>query len=342
MSRARRAKRRPSLLRRVARVLGAAIILILVGWTAAGIWFVHHPRAWIEAKCLEWPYYATKALLWVGNPAGDLTDSIGLTGSDAVQITTRPAPSGSTLFAGIPVRRNSNAPNDIQVLDRGEFVIGWSPSLRHPVWCAYHVPAPAKFEVGERPSFKKDKSAQFSPKAGDYAKTGYDRGHLAPNYAITSRFGPEAQSKTFLMSNVAPQTPSLNRGVWREIEHRIAELWTARYGEIWVIVGCISNGRETLSGNDVDVPTKFYQIVVAQHGSEVRALAVLIEQRLPWRAWPARYIVSIDEVERASGFDFLEELPDDIEDALESEVPTRLWPVRLRDVLRIPAIHNAR
>jgi hypothetical protein len=47
-----------------------------------------------------------------------------------------------------------------------------------------------------------------------------------------------------MMSNIAPQSPALNRGVWRDVEHRIADLWTARYGEIWVVVGCISGAGQ--------------------------------------------------------------------------------------------------
>ena len=44
------------------------------------------------------------------------------------------------------------------------------------------------------------------------------------NHAIESRYGAEEQEKTFMMSNIAPQSPVLNRGVWRNVEHRIADL----------------------------------------------------------------------------------------------------------------------
>ena len=116
--------------------------------------------------------------------------------------------------------------------ERGEFRIGWSPSLRHPVWVAYHVPRTARHEAGKRPNFQKDKGVASSPQPKDYANSGYDRGHMAPNHAIVTRFGPEIQRRTFQMTNVAPQRPGLNRGPWREMEQRISELWTSAYGEI--------------------------------------------------------------------------------------------------------------
>ena len=320
---------------------GAVFLFILLIWAWAALWFVHHPRAWLEAHCASWPRLVTAPLLWMGEPLGDVTDAVGLTGEDAVQTTDRPAPSDSVLFAGLPVRRSSPAPKDIVVLDKGEFKVGWSPSLRHPVWVAYHVPAAAISEAGKRPGFKQDKDAANSPTAAHYAKTGYDRGHMAPNYAIATRFGREAQNRTFLMSNVTPQTPRLNRGVWRDIEHRIAELWTHRWGEIWVIVGCISNEPRKLADTDIDIPTRFYQVVVAQNGNEIRAMAMLVEQNVPWKAWPTRYLVSIDELEELTGFDFLADLEDVTEDALEAQLPSRLWPICFGDLLDLVRLRTS-
>lgn len=330
----RKKKSRRQILKPLSLISGAVFLLILTLWAWASLWFVHHPRAWLEERCRSWPRLATHALLWMGEPLGDVTDGIGLTGADAVQVIDRPAPTDKVLFAGTPVRRSAPAPEDITILDRGDFCIGWSPRLRHPVWVAYHVPASARYESGKRPNFKKDPAIGSSPTAAHYAKTGYDRGHMAPNFAIATRFGPEAQSKTFLMSNISPQTPALNRGLWRDIEHRIAELWSNRWGELWIIVGCISDGQETLSGTDIDVPTWFYQVIVAQDGNEVRAMALLLEQNVPWKGWPTRYLVTIDELEELTGLDFLADLPDDIEDALEAQRPTRLWPIRFSDILR--------
>jgi endonuclease G len=191
----------------------------------------------------------------------------------------------------------------------------------------------AKNEVGKRPGFTQDRSVPSAPKPGDYTKSGYDRGHMVPNYAIITRYGEEARRKTFKMSNIAPQTPALNRGVWREIEHRIADLWTARYGEIWVIVGSVSDvGGETISGTGIDVPSAYYQIIIAQEGMNVRALAMLFDRDVAWREWAARNIVSIDELEKLTGLDFNPELPAFIQDPLEAETPSRLWPIRLRDI----------
>ena len=327
--------------RRRARILSVVLVAVLAVWGATGEWYVHHPRKWLDRKAQSLPGIVVAPLLWLGNPLADVTDALGWTGHDAVYEYDTDAPEGEVFFAGAPARVGAPAPRDIRVIRRGEFVIGWSDSLRHPVWCAYHVAKDAKFDAGTRPSFRIDRSVPAAPRPDDYVKSGYDRGHMAPNYAIMTRYGEDERRKTFLMSNIAPQTPALNRGVWREVEHRIADLWAARYGEIWVVVGCISpqpGSGGTVGGTDIDVPTAFYQVIVAQEGMDVRAMAMLFGQDVAWNEWAARNLVSIDELEQLTGLDFNPELPSFIQDPLEAELPSRLWPVRLRDMLRLVAV----
>jgi endonuclease G len=333
---ARKKRRTSSRSRRIAFFLALFLVAVLFLWGYAGSWFVHHSRSWIARHCETWPRIVTAPLLWMGNPVADITDALGWTGHDAVYEYDTEAPEGEVAFAGLPRRVGSPAPGDIRILDRGEFKIGWSDRLRHPVWVAYHVPALAPHKVGPRPNFRKDRDIPASPPAGSYDRSGYDRGHMAPNFAIASRFGESQQRETFLMSNIAPQSPSLNRGVWRNVEHRIAELWTERWGEIWVVVGCVSptEGHETLSGTDIDVPEKFYQVVVAQDGLDVRAFAVVFDQSVPYDAWPTRSLITIDELEEMTGLDFLPDLPDFIQRPLESELPSRLWPIRPGDIFK--------
>ena len=320
--------------RKASLVLAFVISAVAAVYAAVGVWFVHHPREWVISQQEKHPLLSA-ALLWVGNPVGDITDALNMTGRDVVYEYDEMAPHGSVLFAGSPVRTSSKAPSDIRILDRGEFIIDWSDSLRHPVWCAYHVVKDASHIERERPNFTKDKQVPLCPNPKDYYKSGYDRGHMAPNHAIASRYGEAQQKLSFLMTNVAPQTPQLNRGVWRVLEHRIADLWTARYGEIWVVVGCTpSKDGEKIPGTDIDVPSAFYQVIIAQEGLDIRMLATYFPAETKWNAWAARHIISVDELEEITGLDFNPDLPDFIERPLEAELPTRLWPIRASDIFR--------
>ena len=319
--------------RRVAWIASIALALAAVACCAVGDWFVHHPREWLE----EHRAFYTAPLWYFGNRTAFVTDAIGWTGHDAVYDFDEPAPTNEVFFAGAPERTGAPAPSDIVTLHRGEFAIGWSPSLRHPVWAAYHVVKDARFDALKRPNFQKDRSVASSPAANDYARSGYDRGHLVPNRAIVTRYGPDEQEKTFLMTNIAPQRPALNRGPWREMEQRISDLWTARYGEIWVVVGTVSPAaeRKTLEHASINVPTQFYMLIAAQDDDGVRALAVMLPQTAEVSDFPVHNIVTINELEAATGLRFFPDMPKFLARPLKADRPTRLWPVRLRDIVKL-------
>ncbi len=56
------------------------------------------------------------------------------------------------------------------------------------------------------------------------------------------------------------------------------------------------------------------------------------DKRVPWHEWAARHVISIDEPEEMAGLDFLPDLPKFIQDPLEAETPSRLWPIKARDI----------
>ena len=335
-ARARRKKKPPlPRFRLWARLASGALLLGGLALGVAGDFYVHHPADWLAARRSP----LTAPLEYFGDRAAFITDALGWTGRDAVNTPDDPPPSGQITFAGDPVRVGAPAPADLVVLDRGEYRIGWSPSLRRPVWAAYHVPRDAPHAAGRRPNFQKDRSVATSPAPRDYERSGYDRGHMVPNHAIATRFGPDAQRKTFQMTNIAPQRPGLNRGPWRELEQRIADLWTAKYGEIWVVVGAIpparGKARTKLGPSAIDVPEKYYMVIASQTEDSVRVLAVLLDQTASRRDFLRRSIVSVKEIERLTGLDFFPDMQKSLQSALEASVPTRLWSIRALDILKL-------
>ena len=323
--------------RLLARVISVATLALFLGLCVLGDWYVHHPREWLQ----ENKGLLTAPLEYLGDRTALLTDGLGWTGHDAVYESDDPVPEGQVFFAGAPVRTGAPAPADIVTLNRGEFVLGWSPSLQHPVWAAYHVVPEARFsmDLNNRPNFQKDRNVANSPSADAYTRSGYDRGHMVPNRAIVTRYGPDEQKKTFLMTNIAPQKPALNRGPWRELEQRIVELWTAKYGEIWVVVGTVpSPSREKLPNSSVSIPSHYYMLMLAQTPDGVRALAVLLSQDDGIGCFPVHSIVTINELEEMTGLDFLPDMPGFLKKPLKADRPTRLWPVRLLDILKLVLI----
>jgi endonuclease G len=112
--------------------------------------------------------------------------------------------------------------------------------------------------------------------------------------------------------------------VRRRVPHR--RTLARRYGNVWVIVGALSTPGRTKLPSGIDVPDAFYQLVVSQENGKLRAFALCMPQTLRRRTPVRTTLISVDDLEKLTGFDFLADLPDDVENRLESQTPTRLWP----------------
>jgi len=101
----------------------------------------------------------------------------------------------------------------------------------------------------------------------NYSRTGYDRGHNAPNAAFN--YNRSIQKQTFLMSNIAPQKPQLNRRLWAKIE-RFVRYEAKKYGKVRVITGvCGSLGHIK---NNVNIPKWWYKIIFRPDGKIISFL----------------------------------------------------------------------
>ncbi len=317
---------------RIIRCLTLPFALILL----ATNWYVHQPRYWQQIQAQHLPPPLAEWAARIGNASADLTDALGLTGRDAEVPFATPLPTNQLACAGLPKRIGGPAPDEIVVLKKTGFTIGYSPALRHPLWAVYQTYPVVSAEWLPRPSgFKPDPQAKRSPLHKEYTKSGYDRGHIVPNLAIASRHGKAAQLETFLTSNICPQRSGLNQGPWYELEYRISEIWPNNMGTVWVIAGAIPSPEDKRLRTGIGVPTAFYQIVVAQHGERLQAFAAYMPQTIRRRAYARSTLVSIDELERITGLDFLAALPDDAETPLEAATPTRLWPTGFDGCFRL-------
>ncbi|MBR4172574.1 MAG: DNA/RNA non-specific endonuclease [Kiritimatiellae bacterium] len=323
-----------SLLRRPFSSLGTILLALLVGSN----WFVHRSHAQRENFRVRNPRLSSFLQLW-GNATADLTDAWGLTGHDAISSPARPLATNSFQEVGFPTTQkgNRNAPQDLVTLHKKGFTIGYSPSLRRPVWVAYRsFPyQTAATNPENRPKgFRSDPDAPNCPRPSDYTRSGYDRGHMAPNLAIASRFGQSAQEDTFLLSNICPQRPGLNQGPWYEMEYRIAEIWPECHGTIWVIVGAIPSPRKKLKG--IDVPAGFYQVLLCQkQDGTLQALAVSMPQTASRHTYARSFLISIRELENRCGLNFFPNLPVKIQQDLETTEATRLWRTGFSGIFRV-------
>ena len=208
------------------------------------------------------------------------------------------------------------------------YSVGYDDSLPSPRWSSYRV-FPYKDVHLERPStFKADVRTTARVTTAEFVRSGYDRGHLSPNYAISVCYGEEAQKETFLLSNIVPQVHALNAGLWKDLEQRIVRRYVERYGTVWVQVGPVFTEPAAQKVGRIPVPSAFWMVVSEYERDQrgLRAIAYLIPHDETWRDRElTRYVVSIRKVEALTGLDFFPKLPKATQDRLESTPAPRAW-----------------
>lgn len=298
--------------------------LLLAALFGAGGWYLLQPetrQADVRAAALNCLDHDKRV-----SPLDLLADVWALYYSEEpVAVTLPPGRPDSAVLAGgaRPARPNLGQ----RVLTNAGYVVGYSDALRSPLWVSYRVWDLARLPVPPpRPDrFLTDNRTAARIRSDDYSGSGYDRGHLAPNYAIATRFGVAGQLETFLLSNIVPQTHSLNAGLWKELELRAATSYPARFREIWVMAGPVFGPQPARLRGSVPVPAACWMVMVDLCEGRLRAQAFILPQDAPAHAGLSAYLASIDKIEAETGLDLLPELPDDAEAVLEARTASRVW-----------------
>jgi len=180
---------------------------------------------------------------------------------------------------------------------------------------------------------------QAAPNDATYRGSGYDRGHLCMK-SHAWRLGREADRGSHTILNACPQVPSFNRGIWLGLELLTGE-WADIYGRVWVVAGPVFYpDREVKTIGDegevpADIPHAFYKVVVRENPAGNLAVLAFLFPHFPpgdktnWRKRTGAllpYLVSVDQIEKLTGLDFLARLPDEVEAGLESVPGSSLWP----------------
>lgn len=306
---------------RALRRTKAFLLLNVAAWAGMGGWYLFQPPArQAEVAALVRNAFDGRKGITAVDVAWDLWQ---LYYSD--DYVRGLAPGDRThVYGGAPVPVGSATAQ--RVLVNTGFVVGYSDELGNPLWAAYRVRDVPDLTPPPRPeAFVPDLRTVARVDPALYSGSDYDRGHLAPNYAIATRYGRRAQEETFQMSNIIPQRRALNAGVWRHLEQRIATSYPGRFGEVWAFAGPVFGSKPPRLRRKVAVPEACYMILLDESDGRLRAQAFIFPQDTPPGAELDRHLTSVDEIERRTGLDFLTELPDDLENALESKRAERAW-----------------
>ncbi len=207
-----------------------------------------------------------------------------------------------------------------QLLHRTGYIVSYNHQWKQPNWVSYELlESELNGNAKRNDRFITDKEVKGTPvKTQDYTRSGYDRGHMAP--AADLKWSEHSIKESFLLSNICPQTPELNRGRWKELEELIRE-WVIQDSALLIACGpIITDNPQTIGHNQVAVPTRFFKAVVALYHGEPRGIGFIFENNN--KRQPSLYAlaVPIDSIEQASDIDLFYNLPDNIENQVESNL----------------------
>jgi endonuclease G len=245
------------------------------------------------------------------------------------------------LYQGTPQLISATNMNTwFRIFRNNGFILGYSDLRGNPLWVEYALtPVDENMPHLKRPNhFQTDWRSINRVDHEDYTKSGYDRGHNAPNHAMSMLYGRYGQADSFLMTNVSPQKPKLNQQVWQRLEEMELSFFAKNFGKVWVITGPIfsDNSERMPSSWRVTIPRAFYKIYVTEEtdSKPAFALAFVVPQTVSGKEQLSSFITTIDAIEVQTGLDFLADFDDKIEAHLEGVLEVAPW--NLNAISKLP------
>jgi len=257
----------------------------------------------------------------------------GVTAGIDAQPTT--GDNSNTLF-GNPSGATSVLPDNF-LIDQKYYVESYSSSRGTPNWVSWHLDVAdfngASSRLDNFAGFTGLPTGAFQVQSNSYSGSGFDRGHNTPSADRTS--STNANSATFLMTNMIPQAPVNNQSTWANMENYLRAV-ALEGNEVYIIMGSYGSGGTgskgtftTIANGKVTVPSNVWKIAViipAGNGdvSRVSTTTRVIAVNTPnvnttnsdWKT----YRVSVRDIEKATGYNLLSALPQTVQDAIETTV----------------------
>jgi endonuclease G, mitochondrial len=266
-----------------------------------------------------------------------------LLGCKETEVIPQQTPSTTPLSVHLTFGNPSNATSEIAnsnnyLMVKPQYVISYSKDRGIPNWVSWYLSSDWFGQADRQDDFRTDMtlpSDWYRIGASAYMGSGFDRGHNTPSADRTKTV--EDNSATFLMTNMIPQAPNNNRNTWGNLEDYTRSLVRAGM-EVYVIMGSYGTGgvgsngaANTLDNGRVAVPMQIWKVIVvlpvgdddiSRITANTRVIAVNTPNINSINSDWGIYRTSVDAIERATGYNLLSELPDQIEDALEAKTDT--------------------
>ncbi len=264
-----------------------------------------------------------------------ITDNSGGTGGGTGGTATRDDnmgmgnPSGATTST-------ANTTNYLMV--KTQYALSYNNSKGMANWVSWHLSTAWKGTATRCDCFTQDgtlPTGYYRASTSNYTSTGFDRGHLCPS---DDRDGSATDNAaTFLMTNMSPQAPMLNQQPWEALEAYCRTLINAG-NELYIIAGGYGTGgtgsnggtTNTIASGNINVPSHFWKVIVvlpigtsdvSRVSTSTRVIAIDMPnvQSVNAHTWDY-YRTSVNAIESATGYDFLNNVSTTIQSTIEATV----------------------
>jgi endonuclease G, mitochondrial len=219
----------------------------------------------------------------------------------------------------LPATRSGDA-----IISHSGYSLSYNETHEQANWVAYELTAEETKKVIDRTDkFLPDPSvATGSANDKDYSGSGYDRGHLAP--AADMGWSSTAMAESFYYSNMSPQLPAFNRGIWKKLEE-LVRTWAVEYNMISIVTGpVLKPGLPSIGPDKVSVPKYYYKVILDYEEPDIKGIGFILPNA--GSVDPLQnFAVTIDSVEKVTGLDFYPALPDSQEKLIEKTLCIKCW-----------------
>lgn len=225
---------------------------------------------------------------------------------------------------------------DNYLMDMGYYVESYNNSRGGPNWVSWHLDATNITTTAKRvnnfAAFKDLPASFYSVQNTSYTATGFDRGHNCPSADRSS--SANANSSTFLMVNMIPQVPKNNQQTWGKFENYL-RVQVLAGNEVYIIMGSYGKGGTgtkgyftTIDKGKITVPSNIWKVAIIIPTGNNDVNRVNLKTRIIAIDTPnnntinpdwTQYIVTVDMIEKITGYNLLSAIPKNIQDMIESK-----------------------
>ncbi|MBD2213697.1 DNA/RNA non-specific endonuclease [Calothrix sp. FACHB-156] len=226
------------------------------------------------------------------------------------------------------------------LLSKPQYAVSYNCYRGTPNWVSWQLNSSWLGNTPRQDDFRADTtlpSSCYRVSSSDYTGSGFDRGHMTPSADRTNTIANN--SATFLMTNMIPQSPDNNQGLWANLENYCRDLVVNQGKELYIISGSYGTGgtgsngtKTTIANGNVTVPSRIWKVIVVLDRPNSGASSVTTSTRVIAVNTPniqgvrtanwKNYRVSVDSIELTTGYNLLSNVSTSVQSTIEARIDT--------------------